>query len=348
MIEYGVEPLPSEKRWLLVESPLFDNYPKLLAWYRSHDLVVSEHHSAADQLIFNLCETLAHNSAVGLRRFIDRMTLFLESADRPLSDFLKADEICQECNTEILEIFGLIGELAVRRDCGAEFFQVMQKSAQRTGLAVFRFLAAWTALNIGKIELCIIECEKVDKPFASIFTIQGQALLELGRVEEAADVLEIAVKLAPAEPLGWFQLAKAEHVAGNLDRAFEALRHCRQIIPNSAEVNVYMGIIALDVVDCAHSKLIDEATQALKTMWPIFADNSLVTFTLLKLACRGREKALARNILETAKWQMINGDNEAVKLLPSVLRLLHEADWLDLAKIVLEKLLDQPSSSINA
>ena len=305
------------------------DYPGLMAWYRDQFTAPPSTTQPAALLVWRLCEALSAGQIGGVRKWIDGFRVFLGTSQQPLTDFLAAEAICDGCNAQILDLMGLLGEVAVRSDQGDHFFHVMQSGADATRLVVLRFLAAWTSLNTGRLEQCIAECEKVDEPFAALYTLQGQALLELGRVSDAAEVLEIAVKLSPSESLAWFQLAKVNHVLGRHDQAFTALRQCRQILPNSEEVCLYMGLVALDMK--ASESYAGEALKVLKPLLSNFAANPVVIFTLLKLTCRLGDRRQADEILGGAQWQQMDIRTDIIRLLPPVLRGFHDAGWLDLA-----------------
>ena len=309
------------------------DHPGLATWYREHAATPPGIDQPAQLLVWRLCEALCTGPVSSVRRLVDGIRVFLTTSVAPLEDFLQAEDVCHKCDTKLLDLIGTLGEAAVRSEHADGFFQTMQSLADATGLVVLRFLAAWAALNIGRLEQCIAECEKVDEPFAAIFTVQGQALLELGKPREALEVLAIAVKLAPQEVLAWFQTAKAHHIIAECDHAFAALRRCRSLSPQSDEVCLYMGLVALD--SSASPVYIDEALAALKPLLPRFADHPVIVFTLLKLACRHGDKGQTEQILKGIVWQNDMRGAEGVRLLPPVLRALDTMGWHDVAAALL-------------
>src|SRR5262249_45968490 len=150
----------------------------------------------AERLVRSTCETLATGtSAAGLRAWTEAFHRFLQASGAPLADFVAAEGVVQEGGADFLELLSAFGEAAVRGGQAEPFYRAVQAGADGTGLVALRFLAAWTALNRGALASCIEECDKVDQPYAAIFTLQGQALVELLRPRDAVHVLQTAVEL---------------------------------------------------------------------------------------------------------------------------------------------------------
>lgn len=305
----------------------------LSKWYAGADASPPPKLQASEWLVWRTCQTFMTQSLDGLKSWINHFRSFLEFSADPLTDFIKAETIVHRCNSQLPDLIGELGEHAVRLDLGENFLNVMQKGANATGLPVLRFLSAWTALNSGHLELCIEECERVDQPFGPVYTIQGQALLELGRPKEAAEALRVAVKLAPREVLAWFQLAKACHVLGQCDEAFQALRECRLLAETSDEVALYMGLVALDSLDAKEH--ISEALQVLSTRVARYGDTPIVIFTTLRLAAAKGDRTAAQKTLAATTWPNLLAKPQALQLLAPLLRSLHTAGWMDIAAQVL-------------
>ena len=306
----------------------------LRAWFheRPKPPVASENYP--EFLLWRLCESLCSERALGVRKWVDSLRVLLDRSKDPLGEFLGMETIANDLGCQVLELVGLIAEDAIRTNQGDLFFNSMQSVADATRLVVFRFFAAWTALNRGRLEQCVEECEKVDEPFAAVFTIHGQALLELGRCNDALEVLDIATKLSPQEPLSWFQFAKALHVAGNLSAAFEALRQCRRILPGSQEIVFYMGIVTLDLPQ-GEIELVLEAIGYIVREIPNYGENSAVAFTLLRLACRCRDRQKAAEIVDDIARAELSTQSDMIRSLPGVLRDFHNVGWMDLASRLL-------------
>jgi len=261
---------------------------------------------------------------------------FLAESTSPLDDFLAAEAIVHNCGTQLLDLISELGEAAIHSEMSKAFFATMQAGANTTGLVVLRFLAAWTALNSGRLEDCIAECDKVDDPFAAIFTVQGQALLELGRVHEALEVLQVAVRLSPAELLAWFQMVKARHVLGQLPEAFAALEKCRELAPNSEEVALYMALIAAED-DGQSPTMAKTGFHALRPHLAEHAHNLSVVFSLLKLAGILGDKSQALALIAASDWPQLTVQPEFLRHLPAVLRDWHTRGWMDVSGALLEQ-----------
>ncbi|MCX6108520.1 MAG: hypothetical protein NTZ90_02815 [Proteobacteria bacterium] len=315
------------------------DHPGLATWYRAHSATPPGVDQPAQLLVWRLCEAMCTGPTSSVRRLVDGLRVFMTTSSAPLQDFLQAEDVCHGCDAKLLELIGGLGEAAVRSEYADSFLQAMQSLADATGLVVLRFLAAWAALNIGRLEQCIAECEKVDEPFAAIFTVQGQALLELGKPRDALEVLAIAVKLAPQEVLAWFQAAKAHHLIDEYDQAFDALRRCRALSPHSDEVCLYMGLVALD--PNASPSYTGEALTALKPLMARFADHPVIVFTLVRLACRHGDKEQAEQVINAIAWQNNMRGTESVRQLPPVLRALNTTGWMDLAANLLNAMMPQ-------
>lgn len=308
-----------------------DDYPALAAWYSQHATrPVTE---LSGQLVLRTCEALRREPTAAARLWMTSFTDFLGNSAAPLKDFLAAEEIVHRCNVELLDVIGDIGEAAVKAGSGDDFFQTMQQGAEVTGLIVFRFLSAWTALNTGRLEDCVDECEKVNEPFSSVHTIHGQALLELGRPAEAIEVLDVATKLSPGELLAWFQKAKALHVTGRGREAIACLKECRRLAPQSDEVAVYQAMIAVETP--AAVDLWAEAWAVLAPHLGRLGSISTVALVTLRLAALLDDKSKAELVLGTTTWNGNAQENDVLQALTSTLRLLGQRGWMDVAATLL-------------
>jgi tetratricopeptide (TPR) repeat protein len=69
----------------------------------------------------------------------------------------------------------------------------------------------------------------------------GKALLQLGKVSEAIDMLAQVVKLAPGEADGHVDLGTALHALGRTDEAMRSYRRAIELNPRSPEANTNLG-----------------------------------------------------------------------------------------------------------
>ena len=312
-----------------------EDYPGLGRWREKQQNTPTSALGPAERLVLKTCDALAKHRVESVRTLSDGFLEFLRVSSTPLADFLVAETIIQNCDADLLEILSEIGEEAVRAGAAEPFFHAMQASADGTGLVALRFLAAWTALNNGEREKCVEECEKVDQPYAALHTIHGQALIELVRPQEAVEALTLAVRLAPNEVLAWFQLAKAHHIQGDVESAWRALLECQRLAPQSAEVALFMALVALDenVADVAIAK---RAWQELRAHLAAFRGSPDVVFHLVLLAIKRNASADAAHVIADANWERLRGDQkDLTRHLPAVLRGFHALGWHAIARDLL-------------
>jgi tetratricopeptide (TPR) repeat protein len=321
-----------------------DDHPGLADWYRTPAKSASDTQRPSHRLVRRLCECLSGASDVhAVRQWLEAFSQFLGTSKDPLREFLAAEGLVQDCDADFLDLLSEFGEAAVRTHQASNFFATMQRAADATGLVALRFLAAWTALNTGHLEQCVDECDKIDEPFSSIFTIQGQALLELGRVSEAIEALAGATKLAPSEILAWFQLAKAYHVADRHTEAFGALEQCRKLAPQSEEVALFMAMVAAE--PGCDAALGATAFAALEQHLERMSAEPVVIFALLRLALRRRDKQQFRAVVAGAQWPQASSREGFVKDLSEILRALHEEQWMDVAGDLLARVVPRTATA---
>lgn len=324
----------------MADTSRLQDYPGLARWFGQRTETPAPFDRQGDALVYATCEALTRRRGDVVRVWTSAFKQFLARSDAPLADFVAAESIVQQCDAEFVDLIGELGEEAIHHDYADAFFEAMQTGADRTGLVFLRFLAAWTALNKGDLETCVSECEKVDEPFASVYTIQGQALLELLRPREAVEALNVAVKLCPSEVLAWFQLAKAHLVLREHRPAFTALKECLRLAPQSEEVALFMAMIANEAPSALD--LATEAMAALKPHLPRHAGNGVVVLNFLQLALGVKDKDEARQIVAQSDWTKVSTQKDSLSALSVCLKTLHALDWMDLASELLAKIAPDP------
>lgn len=321
------------------------DYPSLLRWYHEQTRGGRDRAAIPETLVYDTCTALqgaANGGKPDVAGWMRDVRGFLGRTKGALQDFLTAEVICQRCDAELLDIVGEFAEIAVRSDMGSDFFRTMENAADATNLVALRFLSAWSALNAGELESCIEQCEKVDEPFAAVYTIQGQAMLDLARADEAAEVLSIAVKLAPAELLAWFQLAKAEHVRGQAQASWKALTECRRLAPQSDEVALFAGLVALE--PAVPDDMAATAWSQLRPCLARHAGNATIVATLGRLACKAGEKTKMVGLVADTDWAAFMRSAGAASELAPLLRALQGRGWMDVASSLLGKVTDSPAA----
>lgn len=307
-------------------------YPGLANWYMNESSKHRSNEVGPQQFVIRICESLClapKNSALS---FADSMDRFFNSSKSPLNDYLHAEEIVNSCEETLLEIISRFGEDAVRDGTAGRFLNAVSNAADKTGIVGLRFLSAWICLNCGDLTRCIEECEKVDEPFASIYTILGQALLELKRIPQAIEALTIAVKLSPAELLAWFQLAKAQYATGKYRDAFASLCECEKHSPNNAEISLFQSIVANEVDDTGIQLA---AYRGLKPHLKKNAGDAEVVFNLLYLAVKLDDKIKVESCLNDIDFERLKSDHRFAKMVSPLLRGLYEKNWMALSALFL-------------
>jgi tetratricopeptide (TPR) repeat protein len=318
------------------------DYPALLRWYEDQQRHPGATDRSGERLATKTCEALRDGGGESIRVWLQSFDAFLNGSSAPLSDFRSTEEIFERCDAGLLDVIGDFAETAVRQGQADAFLRAMRHGAEATGLVVLRFLAAWTALNAGQPGICIEESEKIDEPFAAVYTIHGQALLETQRAAEAAEVLAIAVKLAPSEILAWFQLAKARHVLGRTDEAWTALAECHALAPQSDEVALFRALVALDTPRVVAR--MDEAWTSLRPRMKRHLGNAGLAATLMKLAIHRQDRGGASTLVDDVPWAEMLHAGVLTRELPSILRLLHGAAWHDVAASLLRRVTPEEGS----
>lgn len=311
-----------------------DDYPEFSAW----SLTTGTGSSLNSQETYNLAKSIA--TILRLEDQSLRLELWIAHFSRSIAEIAQGNDVYR-LNESLLKKFGLdltafisdFASLAIELRYGHEYLRLVEALADTTDLLSYRFLTAWMALNLNEHEKCITECDKVDHPFAAVYTIHGQALLEMGRCSEAIEVLNIAIELDPNEALAQFQLAKASLVSGDTQRAWRAAKVCERISPNNPEVALLLTMIALEGDNIQGG--VDEAWDALSAFFCNGCTNEVLIANLLDLAFRRREKNWARSVIENSDWQTIYSQPGIYQKISGILRGLGAHDWLDLAAIVL-------------
>ena len=243
-----------------MRSRRLEDHPQLWRWFASHR-EVRESDDPVTYTLYRLCCALSAEDSQFLP-CLEATLSHLLTVENPASVVDGVERIMAQSGAPLAEFFTEALEFALLQGCGGQFHDLMAALAAKSKLVTFYFLAAWMALNLDQLEDCINHCELVTTPFAPITTLHGQALLDLGEADEAIDVLQIAVKLAPEEPLAWFQLAKAFHLRDRNEEALAALRRLRRILPKNGEVCLMM-VIVVAAVNEADPALCEEAWNAI-------------------------------------------------------------------------------------
>jgi len=226
-----------------------DDYPALANWFQTVARQTLNQDESGDRFILSVGQLLRSDSDRRLAVWFSEVSRLLDASADIYSDLMRAEQLLAKQSFDLMNFISELGELAIVSGRGRDFYRQVSRLADQSEFAALRFLAAWSALNIGLLQDAVAECEKVEQPVACIFTLQGQALLELGEVVDAIACLEAATRLSPGEVLAFFQLAKAYHATNRHQLAWKSLQACEQLIGQNIEVATFFGLIALESKD---------------------------------------------------------------------------------------------------
>lgn len=302
-------------------------YPALASWYMTEAGKFRDGAQSPQLFVVKICESLCLSSNAAATSFADCLDTMMKGTN-PLDDYLDTEAIVNKCEITLLDLISRFGEDAVRAGNVDRFLNSVINAADRTGIIGLRFIAAWLCLNTGDLKRCINECEKVDEPFASIYTILGQALLELRKPEQAIEALTVAVKLSNTELLAWFQLAKAHYSLSNYREAYKCLLECNKLAPNNIEIALFQAIVANEFYD---RELHIDAFRSLRPHLKRNSGDAEVVFNTLQLAVKAGEKSWLEGCLTDIDFRQLKNDNRFPKLVSPFLRTLYDNNWMALS-----------------
>jgi tetratricopeptide (TPR) repeat protein len=302
-------------------------YPALASWYMTEARKFRDGEQTPQLYVAKICEALCLSTNAAATAFADCLDAMMKGQN-PLDDYLDTEAIVNKCEITLLDLISRFGEEAVRAGNVERFLNSVVNAADRTGIVGLRFIAAWLCLNTGDLKRCINECEKVDEPFASIYTILGQALLELKKPEQAIEALTVAVKLSNSELLAWFQLAKAHYSLSSYREAYKSLHECNKLAPNNIEIALFQAIVANEYYD---RELHVDAFRSLRPHLKRNSGDAEVVFNTLQLAVKAGEKAWLEGCLADIDFRQLKNDNRFPKLVSPFLRTLYDNNWMALS-----------------
>jgi tetratricopeptide (TPR) repeat protein len=314
------------------------DYPLLEEWHLSHPTYVSMNQSNMSLTEFNLikgiCKALSEETIKQYYTWFKTCKNFVEDLDTSDEFYQEVEQFFQNHNIDLQVYASEQGYNAFSLEDGRRFFSLSQKFADITHLVAYRFLAAWSALNLDERELCVEECEKVDQPYASIFTIQGQALLELGSLPDAIEALTVATKINPEETLAYFQLAKANFALGATNLAWKAAATCHKQNPEDGEIALLLVMIALEMKD---DQAKCDAWNNLYQCLPRFDSSAIMIKHLLALSFQQKNKDWAESVVGSTNWKKVFEDKEFIRDIGGILKGFGENNWFDLSQIILSE-----------
>lgn len=322
---------PTSQR--VVES--LERMPRLNQWFLSQTKPLTIADPAAFHL-WSLIRAMRVGDTIRCHTWTEALRLIMDSKIEMLDHILQADELTNSLGHSLTDVYTPLVEAAILGGEGSRAFIILQKMADLSGLAAFRFLAAWTAFNEDKLSICIAECEKTTEPFAPIHTLLGQALLESGKTSDAIDALKVATKIDPSDPLARVQLIKAYIVLNIPSEAMRVIEECRKILGANLEIECLaaMAIIASPgpKPDFAQKTLV-QLGHHLQRQPSDFEAFCLAMDVAIKMSMKDWGKAL----IESLQLDESKSIGDVIAKLPRILKAMNDLKWHDAAKILLDK-----------
>lgn len=312
-----------------------EHLPKLWNWFRAKETDPTK--QIYETLLCDIVRGLLATGREGVRFWSHGLESFQRSSNDVLTDFLLADSLSQELGKPLTEHLASLCEKAIHFGDGAKILVVLQGIASKTNLSSLRFLAAWTAMNIGDLVTCIDECEKEVEPHAPIYTLMGQALLESGRAYEAIDALKVAIKIDPQDILALFQLVKALLVTDRANEATSYAERCRIIAGHSVEVECLSAM----VVVADHGKNAEFADETMRRLSSYFKEDpgnlDLLTIAFDVADVKGDQMSAA-GLFNAADIQRLARRPDFMRKFAAILKKLGERRWYALSQQLAEKM----------
>ncbi|MBF0440335.1 MAG: tetratricopeptide repeat protein [Oligoflexales bacterium] len=315
------------------------NYPKLEAWFKKSGRISGT--ESIELLLYYTCLSLEtceySNNLLNWCQSFETLIKSTSDIDDNIEDI---EDLFNGFQVSFMAILAEIALSIIESPYEEMFLNLMSYTATQTGSASYRFMAAWTALNTGNLERCIRECCMVTEDHVKIKTIQGQALLEDGRVHEAIKILESTVSLHPKEILAWFQLAKAHHLLAQWNDAWKCLETCRKELPDNIEIAAYMAIIAIEEKPTDITK-VNIAWDSLISNLHHFQNNYALVNSLFELSVLSKDEKRVIWLFEYININELLTENEFVKKIPEILSKMNALNWRKGSYAFLKKITEQ-------
>lgn len=313
-----------------------DMYPILAEWLQDHPVPPTVEENVSKFLVWNICSALTKSDFEAYNIWINTIKVFLKNSSNIELNFLEIEAFMAERGLNISTFASDLAFIAIEQGEGESYFHQIKTLADLTNLDAIHFISAWLALNLNQMESCIHEAEKISVPNSSVYTLTGQAYLEMGLIEEATEDLNIAVKISPNEIFGWFQLTKAYLVQGKHKLAWDAAKECLRILPQSEEVHLILSMIAIEMDSPSENRKI--AWDLLSATLKAIPESEPVVLNLLQLSFKEKNKEWAAFVAEQAAWPALRSNAYFMKQLGNILRELGEQNWYDISNLIISGL----------
>ena len=313
-----------------------EDFPKLSDWYHQD---ANEQQEAIPRAARSLCYYMSKDPPAKPTQYLDVLLTLVKNAASPHKALAELATFLVNLEFSLDEMIVEASERGFSLD-SENTIKMVDELAKLTRHPPYCFLAAWLWFNADQLGPCLNHLEYIEPATSASLTLQGQALLELGKVEEAIETLLAATRRDPSEILAFFQLAKAEHVRGKYDNAWSALLSCQKLAPQSDEVATFMALVSLSQTPCDPNK-VDISWQAMVGQKSQLAENTDYAKFMLDLAFAGEKEDRVLWIVENLNLASLYQAG-GVKELPSLLRKLQNRSWFKASGAFIDSVIQNP------
>lgn len=315
---------------------LLAGLPKFSAWILANQPKPPTIDTLPELHIWNMGKALRAAEPTRTKIWTENVEQVTKITANFLPHILDTDHLAVALGSSLSDLYTQLAESSIVSGNGIKAFHALESLATHSRLAAFRFLTAWTALNMDEIDRCIHECELVDEPFAPIQTLLGQALLEKGLVAEAIDSLKTACELDRSDPLPLVQLIKAYIVSGIQIEAMRCIEKCRKILGNNIEIEC----LASMVIMMGPNRSGDFCDKTLNRISTYFEASSgdIETFAIgMNLAADLQRHDWAKKFVDI--WEIPEDANpyQIAGKVSEILKKTGELHWHELSKHIIDK-----------
>ena len=318
---------------------LLSGFPKLATWFLSCHNKSPTIETLPEFHLWNLSKAMRMQGILRFRHWTATVNDVVNATSLFLEHIIETDTLATSLGTSLTDIYAALSEDSIIQGLGDATLVSMKSLADNTNLAAFRFLAAWTAFNIQKLDDCISECEKVNEPFAPIHTLLGQALLESGQPVDAIDALKVAIQLTPADPLPLVQIIKAYLVSGIQIEAMRCIDRCRILLGTHVEIECLAAMTILS--GRSRSKeFCDRTLNQFATYLTNEPGDIEAFFIAMELATELSDKDRAETFLSLAEFTKGTNPLSLASKISKLLKKTGELHWHELSRQIIDKTLE--------
>ncbi len=248
---------------------------------------------------------------------------------------LEEESAAHSCSLQT--VLSFVAEQAILNEKGDLLLDIFDELAEWSASSIIWFLCAWLSLNLDDPAQCVSYCQRVKYPYSPILSIQGQALLELVRTEEAIASLEQAVDIAPRDLISWFFLTKAYFATGDELNAWLGIEQCLKLEQNHPEILTLMGIMACQAQD-SPTEWIERSWAALYLFARQKELTGAIAAMLYVIAFKLGDPKRAKKLNQELNLEDIKQDPDFLRNLGQILKMFQSLQWRDENQDFLEKI----------